>query len=63
MESEPAAIPTVYLLSTKSVHAIRQSLQIILDFAERDANPIVLEHVRGLIQTFACGHVISGCLQ
>ena len=59
---EATAVPRVYLLSSNSVHAIRQSLQIILDFAELNDNPIVLEHVRCLIETFAQGQVISGCL-
>lgn len=52
----------LYVLSSESVHQIRQSLQIILDYAENDDNDVVLEQVRALVQTFNTGYNLSGCV-
>ena len=52
----------LYVLSSDSVHQIRQSLQIILDYAERDGDGVVLEHVHALVTTFNKGYSFSGCV-
>lgn len=54
---------TLYVLSSESVHQIRQSLQIILDYAENDDNDVVLEQVRALVETFSQARSYKSCVQ
>lgn len=44
----------VYLISSTSIHAIRGSLQIILDFAEKASNMEVIKQVHRIESEIQC---------
>lgn len=50
----PTRSPRVYVITSSSVHIIRECLQIILDFAEQSSSEVVIRQVHRIEQEISC---------